>query len=99
MSAPLRYLTRKGKREFAKLLTAVDANGDHWTHYYRKEDEYSRVDHILVSPALRPAVKDGQARIVDGPDVRAASDHRPVVVRLEFSSASKTEVSSFDPPR
>ncbi|MCB1105533.1 MAG: endonuclease/exonuclease/phosphatase family protein [Cephaloticoccus sp.] len=83
-SAPLRYLTRKGKMHFAKLLPAADASGDRWTYHYRKEDAYSRVDHVLVSAPLWHAVKDGRATIFDGDDVRAASDHRPVVFTLEF---------------
>lgn len=83
-SAPLRYLTRKGKLHFAKLLPAADAGGDRWTYHYRKEDAYSRVDHVLISAALWHAVKDGHARIFDGDDVRAASDHRPVVFTLRF---------------
>lgn len=85
-SAPLRYLTRKGKMHFARLLPAADANGDHWTYHYRREDTYSRVDHILVSMPLWHAVKFGRATIVDGADVRAASDHRPVAVTLEFGA-------------
>lgn len=86
VSAPVRYLTKKGKRQFAKLLPAEDEHGEHWTHYFRKEDTYSRVDHVLISPALWPLVKGGRAEILDREDVRAASDHRPVVFRLEFDA-------------
>jgi endonuclease/exonuclease/phosphatase family metal-dependent hydrolase len=42
------------------------------------------VDHVLVSPGLVSAVAGGRAQIYDGPGVREASDHRPVVVRLEL---------------
>jgi len=98
-SAPLRYLTRKGKNHFARLLPAADANGDHWTYHYRKEDTYSRVDHILVSTPLWHAVKDGRATIFDGDDVRTASDHRPVMVTFEFGSFGTGRTSVADSER
>ncbi len=83
-SKVMQRLLRRGKTEIAALLPAADSRGDSWTHAYRKEDSYSRVDHILVSPALKPAVTGGVAHVYDGPGVREASDHRPVVVTLEF---------------
>lgn len=81
-SKALQRLRQRGKTEIAQVLPAADTRGETWTHSYRKEDSYSRVDHILVSPALWPAVQGGAARIYDGPGVREASDHRPVVVKL-----------------
>ena len=83
-SKALQRLESRGKTKIGDLLPAVDSRGDSWTHAYRKEESYSRVDHILVSPALHPAVKDGTARIYDGAGVREASDHRPVSVTLEL---------------
>ncbi len=76
------FLQKRGKTEIARLLPAADSRGETWTHAYRKEDSYSRVDQILVSPPLLSAVHGGAARIHDGPGVREASDHRPVVVEL-----------------
>ncbi|OHE88822.1 MAG: hypothetical protein A3G75_15465 [Verrucomicrobia bacterium RIFCSPLOWO2_12_FULL_64_8] len=83
-SKPLRLLTARGKTVIAELIEAADSRGEIWTHFYRKGDSYARVDHFLVSPGLRPAVAGGGARIGDGPGVREASDHRPVMLRLEF---------------
>lgn len=84
-SRPLRRLTRRGGTTIATLPKTVDRNGEAWTYGYRKEDAYSRVDFVLVSPGLSPAVPEGAARVYDGPGVKEASDHRPVVVRLEIS--------------
>ena len=81
---PLRLLAKRGPVVVSCLLPAADPRGETWTHVYRKEETYTRVDHILVSPGLLPAVAGGRARIYDGPGVSAASDHRPVMVRLEF---------------
>jgi len=82
-SKALEHLQKRGKTEVAKLLPAADSHGDTWTHNYRHEEVYSRVDYFLASPALQATVAGGAARIYDGPGVREASDHRPVVVTLE----------------
>ncbi|HEX2855197.1 MAG TPA: endonuclease/exonuclease/phosphatase family protein [Opitutaceae bacterium] len=82
-SKTLQHLARRGKTTVAELLPAADSRGENWTHSYRKEESYSRVDHVLVSPGLQPAVEGGAARIYDGPGVREASDHRPVIVTLQ----------------
>lgn len=83
-SKPLRLLTKRGKTSITKLLDAADPRGETWTYTYFKDDTYERVDHVLVSPGLVSAVAGGRAQIYDGPGVREASDHRPVLVRLEL---------------
>ncbi len=83
-SAAVRYLTKRGAMKFARLLPAADDHGEHWTYHYRREDAYTRVDHILVSAGLRSAVKAGTAKIFGGEKVALASDHRPVRVTLEW---------------
>lgn len=84
-SKPMQRLLQRGRAKFARLLPAADSRGDTWTYHYRREDTYTRVDHILVSPALASAVAQARAWIADVDGVREASDHRPVVVTLEFA--------------
>ena len=79
-SRPVQTLLARGATPISVLLPAGDAAGDGWTHHYRKQDVFSRVDYILVSPGLRPAVT--RMWVHDSPAVRAASDHRPVLVLL-----------------
>ena len=86
-SRALAFLQKRGKTAISMLLPVADSRGETWTHSYRKEDTYSRVDHILVSRRLSNTVKDGAARIYDGDGVREASDHRPVFVVLNLSTA------------
>lgn len=81
-SKALERLHVRGKTIVADLLPAADSRGELWTHAFHREDTYTRVDHILVSPGLLSAVQGGAARIFDGEGVREASDHRPVITTL-----------------
>jgi len=83
-SRPIRAFLARGKTEITELLPATDSRGEVWTRAYAREDSYERPDFILVSPGLKPFVRDGTAKIFDQPETRAASDHRPVVMVLEF---------------
>jgi endonuclease/exonuclease/phosphatase family metal-dependent hydrolase len=85
-SRALGFLQKRGKTEIAIALPAADSRGEVWSYAYRKEETYSRVDHILVSRGLIGAVRDGVARIYDGTGVREASDHRPLIVELMVGS-------------
>lgn len=87
VSRPLRALSARGRTPIATLLPVADSRGETWTHRYRREDSYTRVDHILVSPGLlRVARVAGErAAIYDGPGGAEASDHRPVAVELDFA--------------
>jgi len=88
-SKPLRTLAQKGTTVIADILPAADSRGEGWTHFYRKEQTYSAVDHVLVSAKLKPAVVSGAAKIFDGLDTVSASDHRPVIVVLRLDGVKK----------
>ncbi len=81
---PLRALQKRGETAVGELLHAADSRGETWTHFYRREDSYSRIDYFLASAALQPFVVGGRATIGDGPGVGGASDHRPVFLQLKF---------------
>ena len=88
-SRPVRALQKRGDRVVGEILPAADKRGETWTHFWRREETYSRIDYVLVSPALKPLVAEKRAEVWDGPGVREASDHRPVVVRLNLAAAGK----------
>lgn len=86
---PVRALQKRGTLSLGELLPATDSHGETWTHYWRREETYSHIDYLLVSPALKSFVVGGRARIVDGPGVAEASDHRPLVLQLKVTASVK----------
>lgn len=94
-SMAVERLRHRGATVISELLPAVDSRGETWTYFYAHEDAYGRVDHILVSPLLRDAALGRMARIYDGADVTAASDHRPVFVRLDLRRPNATGAESL----
>jgi endonuclease/exonuclease/phosphatase family metal-dependent hydrolase len=80
-SSTLKRFLKKGKRTLTEMLPLLDSRDEEWTHHWASNGSFSRIDYILVSPSMRPAVFDGF--VFDGEGSRVASDHRPVVVRVD----------------
>jgi endonuclease/exonuclease/phosphatase family metal-dependent hydrolase len=81
-SKSVKTLVRRGQTELGEILPAADSRGETWTHFFRRDDTYSRIDYLLVSPGLKPHVEDARATIHDGPGSLTGSDHRAVYVKL-----------------
>jgi exonuclease III len=50
-----------------------------WTHYYGKEDTYSRIDYILLNPAMARFWDKTNTFVLTLSNWGVASDHRPIV--------------------
>jgi endonuclease/exonuclease/phosphatase family metal-dependent hydrolase len=57
-----------------------------WTYFYGKTDTYSRIDYILVSPALKKFWRTEETFIPTIPNWGIGSDHRPVVAGFSTSA-------------
>ena len=55
-----------------------------WTHFYGKEDTYSRIDYILLSPAMARVWKKDETYVLKVPNWGVASDHRPIVAAFNL---------------
>ena len=74
--------TRPAERNGDNLPNPIpryDPRNVTWTHFFGKEDTYSRIDYILLSPAMgREWVKE-ESYVFTTANWGLASDHRPVV--------------------
>ncbi len=91
-SNPTREIMGRGKFRLVDTRPA-ERNGDNepnpnprfeprdvtWTHYYGIEDTYSRIDYILLSPAMVRYWVKGETYIPMIPNWGIGSDHRPIV--------------------
>ena len=68
-------------------LWLKDTDGDHWTEYWNTADVYSRIDYILVTRDLLPAVDYPKSYIYRSPYWNKASDHRAVVAAFRLEKA------------
>jgi endonuclease/exonuclease/phosphatase family metal-dependent hydrolase len=55
-----------------------------WTHYFGKEETYSRVDYIFTSLSLQDKYRSEESYIVTMPDWGIGSDHRPIRSAFEY---------------
>ena len=62
-----------------EALETSEARTINWTHYYAKEDTYSRIDFILVSRAMAREWLSQETFALRIPNWGLASDHRPII--------------------
>jgi endonuclease/exonuclease/phosphatase family metal-dependent hydrolase len=85
-SKPLRTIMGRGKTRLidtrpAERNDAAESGKRQvtWTHYYAKEDVFSRIDYILFSREMEKYWVKSETYILASPDWGLASDHRPLV--------------------
>lgn len=76
-----------GSRAAASYMTELplrDSSGLVWTHFWDAADVYSRLDFVFSSRTLRPMIDLRKASIYSVPDFNQASDHRPLVIKIDL---------------
>ncbi len=74
---PIRELIgTKGTPNYLMDLWLTDSRKERWTHYWKTADIYSRIDYIMISPAMGKEVDLSKSGINDLPVWNDASDHR-----------------------
>jgi len=83
-SAAIRRFQKVNKTTLNDILPCRDTMGYFWTHYYKKQDSYDRIDYIFTSPAMRGHTIEGSARVADQLRCLEGSDHRMIYADFEF---------------
>lgn len=60
-------------------LQLEDLYGDRWTHFYRGEQSYARIDYILVNRTMQSLWVQDKSRVIRDRRTYQASDHRPII--------------------
>jgi endonuclease/exonuclease/phosphatase family metal-dependent hydrolase len=54
-----------------------------WTHYYGKDDSYTRIDFLLLSPGMAKEWLPSETYALTIPNWGVASDHRPIMATFD----------------
>ena len=85
------YFLRDDKKTPEKRLydlRPADQSGLFWTHWWNRNDVYSRIDYAFASYALVPEIIRDKTKIVHLPEFWIfASDHRPILITLRTDNA------------
>ena len=93
-SAALREIMGK-QQQFVRDARPADEVGDVWTYFEPGEDEYSRIDYLLVSEGLWPELVPDRTRAVRHPLNLLASDHRPILGIFKARECAPSGASPF----
>ncbi|WP_018970009.1 endonuclease/exonuclease/phosphatase family protein [Rubritalea marina] len=82
-SASIRAIAGKAhSQHYLKALELSDDDGNRWTHYWRHQDLYSRLDYALASPSMLQRINKTDSKIERPHQWSRASDHHPLLIKF-----------------
>ena len=66
-----------------KIIELLDSQGESWTHHWKHEDIYSRIDFVMANTMLEPHINKDACKLLDPDNWETASDHRPMLIIIE----------------
>jgi endonuclease/exonuclease/phosphatase family metal-dependent hydrolase len=74
---------RSNSNSYMKIIELLDQRGESWTHHWKHEDIYSRIDFVMANPKLEPFINKKESKLLDDKNWETASDHRPMLVLID----------------
>ena len=74
---------RSNSSAHMKIIELLDKRGQSWTHHWKHEDIYSRIDFVMTNSVLEPFIKKEACKLLDPENWETASDHRPMLIVIE----------------
>lgn len=71
---------RSNSRAHMRIIELSDSRGESWTHHWKHEDIYSRIDFVMVNSRLEPHINKKNSKLLDATNWETASDHRPLLI-------------------
>ncbi len=74
---------RSNSSSYMHIVELLDQRGESWTHHWKHEDIYSRIDFVMANPKLKPFINSKESKLIDPKNWEIASDHRAMLVVID----------------
>jgi endonuclease/exonuclease/phosphatase family metal-dependent hydrolase len=74
---------RSNSNTHMKIIELSDTRGENWTHHWKHEDIYSRIDFVMVNSRLESHINKKESKLLDPHNWETASDHRPLLILID----------------
>lgn len=74
---------RSNSNAHMKIIELSDRRGETWTHHWKHEDIYSRIDFVMANSRLEPHINKKDSKLLDPDNWETASDHRPLLIIID----------------
>jgi endonuclease/exonuclease/phosphatase family metal-dependent hydrolase len=83
-SPPVSRFITVSNNLLTNIIPCKDSRGHKWTHFFKRQDSYSRIDYLLASPPMFSRFVPNSGWIMDDKGSAIASDHRLIYADFRF---------------